>query len=165
MFLAKLSVNRPVLTTVILTVFILFGALAFKTLNLNRLPKVDIPYVTITTVYPGAGPKEIETLITKKIEDAVSTISQIKSIASYNMDGVGITAIEFEITKDVNVANQEVKDKVDQILNDLPSDAKKPIIQKIDINAKPIMDLVLSGDNVDPRALYQIGRASCRERV
>ena len=76
MFLAKLSVNRPVFTTVLLSVFIIFGWLAFKTLNLNHMPEVEIPYVTVTTVYPGAGPKEIETLITKKVEDAVSTISQ-----------------------------------------------------------------------------------------
>jgi len=164
MFLAKLSVDRPVLTTVIILVFIIFGGLAFNTLNLNYLPEVDVPYVTVTTVYPGSGPKEIETLITKKIEDAVSTISQIKRIESYNLDGVGITFIEFELSKDVDVANQEVKDKVDQIKNDLPDDADDPIIQKIDIKAKPIMDLVLSGDNVDPRTLYHIADNELRDR-
>ena len=164
MFLAKLSVDRPVLTTVIILVFIIFGGLAFNTLNLNHLPQVDVPYVTVTTVYPGSGPKEIETLITKKIEDAVSTISQIKRIESYNLDGVGITFIEFELSKDVDVANQEVKDKVDRIKNDLPDDADDPIIQKIDIKAKPIMDLVLSGDNVDPRTLYHIADNELRDR-
>ena len=164
MFLAKLSVDRPVLTTVIILVFIIFGGLAFNTLNLNHLPQVDVPYVTVTTVYPGSGPKEIETLITKKIEDAVSTISQIKRIESYNLDGVGITFIEFELSKNVDVANQEVKDKVDRIKNDLPDDADDPIIQKIDIKAKPIMDLVLSGDNVDPRTLYHIADNELRDR-
>lgn len=163
MFLAKLSVNRPVLTTVILLVFILFGGLAFNKLNLNHMPQVEIPYVTVTTVFPGAGPKETETLITKKVEDAVSTISQIKRIESYNLDGVAITLLEFELTKDVDVANQEVKDKVDQILNELPSDAKKPIIQKIDINAFPIMDIVLSG-NVDPRTLYHLASTTIKDR-
>ncbi|PIQ08714.1 MAG: acriflavin resistance protein [Ignavibacteriales bacterium CG18_big_fil_WC_8_21_14_2_50_31_20] len=164
MNLIKLSVERPVLTTVILMVFILFGGLAFNTLNLNNMPKVEIPYVTITTIYPGAGPKENETLITKKVEDAVSTISQIKRIESYNMDGVAITLIEFALSKDVDVANQEVKDKVDQILNDLPSDAKKPIIQKIDINAAPIMDLVLSGEK-DSRELYHIASTRLKDRL
>jgi len=164
MFLAKLSVKRPVLTTVILFVFILFGALAFKNLTLNHLPKVEIPYVTITTIYPGAGPKETETLITKKVEDAVSTISEIKRIESYNLNGVAITLIEFELSKDINVANQEVKDKVDQITNELPSDAKKPIVQKIDINAAPIMDLVLSGNNVDPRTLYHLADTRLKDR-
>lgn len=164
MFLAKLSVNRPVLTTVILLVFIIFGGLAWNTLNLNNIPEVDIPYVTVTTVYPGAGPKEVETLITKKIEDAVSTISQIKRIESYNLDGVGITFLEFELSKNVDVANQEVKDKVDQTKNDLPDDANEPIIQKIDINAKPIMDLVLTGKEVDPRTLYQLADNELRDK-
>ncbi len=164
MFLARLSVKRPVFTTVILSVFIIFGWLAFKTLNLNHMPEVKIPYVTVTTVYPGAGPKEIETLITKKVEDAVSTISQIKRIESYNLDGVAITLLEFELTKDVDVANQEVKDKVDQIINKLPSDAKKPIVQKIDINAFPIMDIILSG-NVDPRELYHIASTKLKDRL
>jgi len=115
MFLAKLSVDRPALTTIILSVFILFGGLAYKTLNLNHMPEVEVPYVTVTTIYPGAGPKEVETLITKNIEDAVSTISGIKKIESYNMDGFAITILEFDLSKEVNVANQEVKDKVDQI--------------------------------------------------
>lgn len=163
MFLAKLSVDRPVLTTVILMVFIIFGGLAFNKLNLNHMPEVEIPYVTVTTVYPGAGPKETETLITKKVEDAVSTISQIKRIESYNLDGAAITLLEFELSKNVDVANQEVKDKVDQILNELPSDAKKPIIKKIDINAFPIMDIVLSG-NVDPRELYHLASNRLKDR-
>ena len=164
MFLAKLSVDRPVLTTVILLVFIIFGGLAFNTLNLNNMPQVEIPFVTVTTIYPGAGPKEIETLITKKVEDAVSTLSQIKRIESYNLDGVGITLVEFELTKNVDVANQEMKDKVDQISNELPSGSKKPIIQKIDINAFPIMDIVLSG-GTDARKLYHVASTKLKDRL
>ena len=164
MNLIKLSVDRPVLTTVVLMVFIIFGGLAFNALNLNNMPKVEIPFVTVTTIYPGAGPKENETLITKKVEDAVSTISQIKRIESYNMDGAAITLLEFSLSKDVDVANQEVKDKVDQILNELPSDAEKPIIQKIDINAAPIMNLVLSGDK-DSRELYHIASTRLKDRL
>ena len=164
MFLAKLSVDRPVLTTVLLLVFIIFGGLAYNTLNLNNMPQVEIPYVTVTTIYPGSGPKENETLITKKVEDAISTISEIKRIESYNLDGAAISLIEFKLTKNVNVANQEVKDKVDQIINQLPSDAKKPIVQKIDLNAKPIMDLILSGDDIDPRTLYQLANSKLKDR-
>ncbi len=165
MFLAKLSVDRPVLTTIILAVFILFGGLAYQNLNLNHMPEVEVPYVTVTTVYPGAGPKEVETLITKNIEDAVSTISEIKKIESYNMDGFAITILEFNLSKDVNVANQEVRDKVDQILNKLPSDAKKPIVQKIDLKAMPIMDLVLSGNKTDSRTLFQFADTRLKDRL
>lgn len=165
MFLAKMAVDRPVLTTVILMVFILFGGLAYNSLNLNNMPQIEIPYVTVTTIYPGAGPKETETLITKKIEDAVSTVSELKRIESYNMDGAAITILEFKLSKDVNVANQEVKDKIDQIANQLPDDAEAPLIQKIDINAFPIMDIVLSGDDADPRTLYKVADTKLKDHL
>jgi hydrophobic/amphiphilic exporter-1 (mainly G- bacteria), HAE1 family len=73
MFLSKVSINRPVMTTMGLMVFLIFGLIAYFSLNLNLQPDVEIPYVTISTVYPGAGPKEIETLISKRIEESVST--------------------------------------------------------------------------------------------
>ena len=163
MFLAKISIERPVLATVGILVFVIFGAMAYFTLNLNLTPDVDIPYVTISTVYPGAGPKEVETLISKRVEDAVSTISQIERVESYSLDGISIVIIQFGLGKEVDVANQEVKDKVDGILNKLPDDAEKPIVQKIDIKAFPIMDVVLSG-NMDPRDLYEIADKTLKDR-
>jgi len=163
MFLAKVSINRPVLTTVGILILLIFGTIAYFGLNLNLQPDVEIPYVTVQTVYPGAGPKEIETLITKRIEDAVSTISQIERIESYSLDGASIIIIEFQLSKDVNVANQETKDKVDEILNDLPEDAEKPIVQKIDIRLFPVVDVVLSG-NLGPRQLYEIADKTLKDR-
>ena len=163
MFLAKISINRPVLTTVGILIFLIFGLIAYFGLNLNLQPDVEIPYVTVQTIYPGAGPKEIETLITKRIEDAVSTISQIERIESYSLDGVSIIIIEFQLGKDVNVANQETKDKVDEILNDIPPDAEKPIVQKIDIRLFPVVDVVLSG-NLSPRQLFEIADKTLKDR-
>lgn len=163
MFLAKVSINRPVMTSMGLLVFLIFGAIAFTRLNLNLAPDVEIPYVTISTVYPGAGPKEVETLISKRLEDAVSSITKIERVESYSLDGISIVIIEFQLGKDVDVANQEVKDKVDAILNDLPTDAKKPIVQKLDLKAFPVVDVVLSG-NLDPRELYEIADKTLRDR-
>lgn len=163
MFLAKVSINRPVLTTVGILIFLIFGLIAYNRLNLNLQPDVEIPFVTIQTVYPGAGPKEIETLITKRIEDAISTISQIERIESYSLDGASIIIIEFQLGKDVNVANQETKDKVDEIINDLPTDAKKPIVQKVDLRLFPVVDVVLSG-NLDSRQLYEIADKTLKDR-
>lgn len=163
MFLAKVSINRPVLTTVGILIFLIFGLIAYNRLNLNLQPDVEIPFVTIQTIYPGAGPKEIETLITKRIEDAVSTISQIERIESYSLDGASIIIIEFQLGKDVNVANQETKDKVDEIINSLPTDAKKPIVQKVDLRLFPVVDVVLSG-NLDARQLYEIADKTLKDR-
>ena len=163
MFLSKLSINRPIMMTMFILVFIIFGAIAYNNLNLNQTPDVAIPFVTIQTIYPGAGPKEIETQVTKKIEDVISTVSRIEKIESYSLDGVSIIMIEFELGKDINVANQEIKDKVDLVLNNLPNDAKKPIVQKVDFKAYPIMELVLSG-NLSPKKLYDIADKNLKDR-
>jgi len=163
MILVKTSINRPVMTTMGILVFLIFGILAYMNLNLNQMPDVEIPFVTVQTIYPGAGPKEIETLVTKRIEDAVSTVSQIESIESFSLDGASIIIMEFALGKDVDVANQEVKDKVDEILNDLPDASEKPIVQKVDLRAFPIIDVVLSGD-LDPRELYQVADNVLKDR-
>ena len=149
--------------TMFLSVFVLFGALAYFGLNLALMPEVDIPVVTVQTIYPGAGPQEIETQVTKKIEDAVSTISEIDKLISYSLEGVSIVQIQFELTKDVDIANQEAKDKVDAIIANLPGDAEPPVIQKFEMGAMPIMSLVLAG-NVTPVELYEMADKQLRDR-
>lgn len=124
MKISDLSINRPIMMTMFLLVTILFGIIAYFNLKLDLMPDVDIPYVTVQTVYPGAGPQEIETQVTKKIEDAVSSVSQIKSITSYSLEGASIVVIEFELNKNIDIANQEVKDNIDGILSNLPTDIK-----------------------------------------
>jgi HAE1 family hydrophobic/amphiphilic exporter-1 len=109
------------------------------------MPDVKIPVLSIQTIYAGAGPQEVETQITEKIEDAVSTVSNIDYVQSYSMENVSYVIISFKQGKDIDVANQEVKDKVDAIINDLPKDADKPKVAKFDIGASPIVNLVLSG--------------------
>ncbi len=163
MQIAKVSIERPIMTTMGILVFIIFGAIAYFSLNMNNMPDVEIPYITVLTTYPGAGPKEIETLITKRVEEVVSTVSELERVESYSLDGASISILEFKIGKNVNIANQEVKDKVEEIINDLPDDAQKPIIQKIDFRAFPIMNLVLSGKN-DPRDLYEVADKTLKDR-
>lgn len=164
MFLAKIATQRPVLTTTIILVFILFGVTSYLSLNLDTFPEVKIPYVTVTTIYPGAGAKEVENLITKRIEDEISTISGIERILSFSMENTSIIIIEFKLGKDVDVANREVKDQVDKILYKLPDEAKKPIIQKLDIQAFPILDLVVYG-NVSQVELYEFCDKSLKDRI
>ena len=132
MFLSNLSIKRPVLTGVIIVGLLFFGLLAYTSLPLNLMPAIDIGVVTVQTVYPGAGPREIEMQVTRKIEDAVSPISGIDYMQSYSMEGVSIVVIFFELDVDADIANQEVKDKTAAILNELPEDAQRPVIEKLD---------------------------------
>ena len=163
MFLSNVSINRPVMITMLVLVFIVFGALAYLTLSLNLMPDAEFPFITIQTIYPGAGPKEIETQISKKIEDAVSTISKIDYIESYSMDNVSFVIMRFDLDKDVNIASQEAKDKVDAIMNQFPVDAEKPVIGKFDFGAFPIIDMVLSG-NLSGRELYEVADKKLKDR-
>ncbi|MFW6328549.1 MAG: efflux RND transporter permease subunit [Alkalispirochaetaceae bacterium] len=164
MFLSKLSIHRPVMMTMLLASLLLFGLIGFLGLSLNLMPEVEIPFVTVQTVYPGASPDQVATQITRLIEDEVSTVSQIDNIQSYSLDSASIIILEFALDKDPDVATQEVKDKVDLIINELPSDAEAPLVEKVDITALPVVNLVLSGD-VDPVELSEIAETSVRDQL
>ncbi|MFC1557850.1 efflux RND transporter permease subunit [candidate division KSB1 bacterium] len=152
MFLSKLSVTKPVLTAVIILFFVVLGLYSYLGLSVDLFPEVDIPYVTVQTIYPGAGPAEIETLISKPIEEAVGSINGVETITSSSVEGASIVVVEFQLEIDIDIAAMDVKDKLDGIIGDLPDDVEKPIIMKLDIGAQPIMNLAVHG----PRPLNEI---------
>lgn len=164
MFLSDISIKKPIMISMFLLVFVVFGGLAYFSLSLDLTPEVDIPFVTVQTVYPGAGPKEVESQVSKRIEDAVATISKIDMIQSFSMDSVSLVLIKFKIDKDGNIATQEVKDKIDIILNNLPKDADRPITKKFDIRAKPVIDIILSG-TMDIKELYELADNRLKDRI
>ena len=126
--------------------FIVIGLFSYTRLGLDFLPEIDFPYVTVTTVYPGAGPREVETLITEEIEDAVSTVDGIKHVRSASMENFSQVFIEFAMGVDVNFAAMDVREKVDAIKSELPEDAEDPAIVKFDPNAKPVVYLAVHGE-------------------
>ena len=119
-WLASISVKRPVFATVIILSLTVIGAFSFGRLGLDRFPKVDFPTVVVTTRLPGAAPEEVETEITDKIEEAVNTISGIDELRSSSSEGVSQVIAQFDLNKNVDVAAQEVRDKMQQVLGDLP---------------------------------------------
>jgi HAE1 family hydrophobic/amphiphilic exporter-1 len=149
--------------SMVLLVFVVFGILAYFTLSLEMMPEVNIGYVTIRTIYPGTGPREMETQVTKKIEDAVATISKIDRMRSYSMDSVSLVLLVFEIGKDPDVAVREAKEKIDAILIDLPEDAQTPIVEKFDIRAEPVLDILLTGKQ-GLTELYELADKRLKDR-
>ena len=145
MFLSDVSVKKPVLATMVILVFVVLGFFSFQRLSIDLMPEIDLPFVTITIIYPGAGPKEVESQITELIEEEAISVSNVKRVESYSQENVSIVMIEFELEVDVDIAAIEVKDKVDAIRFKLPRDAEAPSIVKFDIGASPIMDLAVSG--------------------
>ena len=146
MFLSSASVRRPVAVACLIIALTFLGINSYRKLGLEFMPKMDVPYVTITTIYPGASPSDLEVDVAKKIEDAVTTIDGLKNVTSSCMENMVQNLLEFQLDVDVDDAAMDVREKLDLIINDLPADAERPKILKYDINSKPIIYLALTGD-------------------
>ncbi|MEA1952404.1 MAG: efflux RND transporter permease subunit, partial [Planctomycetota bacterium] len=145
MKISEVSIMRPVLTCMAVLALVVFGIVSYRTIGVNLFPEVDFPVVTITVVYEGADPETIESEVVDKIEEAVNTISGIKSLRSESIEGLGQVFVEFKLENDVDVVSQDVRDKVAAIRGELPLEIEAPIIEKFDINSAPILAIALSG--------------------
>ena len=125
-------------------VFIVIGAFGYFSLGVDRFPKIDFPAIVVTTTENGAAPEEIETELTDKIEGAVNTISGIDELRSTSSQGVSLVVIAFNLDKSPDVAAQEVRDHINNVLPDLPKGIDQPVVSKIDPDASPILYVTLS---------------------
>ena len=144
-WLSEICVRRPVFATVIVLSLVVIGFFSYTRLGVDQFPKVDFPIVTVTVNEDGASPEEIENNVVDPIEESVNTVSGIDTLASYSYEGLGQVIITFHLSKDINVAVDEVRSKVNEILPQLPADVKPPVIDKVDPDAAPIMQIALSG--------------------
>ncbi len=145
MKLAEVSIRRPVFTIVMMLMLIVFGIWSYPRIGVGLFPEIDLPVVTITTVYPGADPSTIESRVVDPIEEAIGGISGIDELRSTSAENVGLVVVRFVLEKDADEAAQDVRDKVAGIVGSLPTDVEAPIVQKVDIGAAPILSIVLSG--------------------
>jgi len=143
-WLASLCIRQPVLTWVLMLVFIVIGAFGYFTLGVDQFPKVDFPAIVVTTTENGAAPEEIETELTDKIEGAVNTISGIDELRSSSSQGVSLVIIAFNLDKNPDVAAQEVRDHINNVLPDLPKGIDPPRVSKVDPDASPILFVTLT---------------------
>jgi HAE1 family hydrophobic/amphiphilic exporter-1 len=150
--LAEICVHRPVFATMIILSITVVGLFSFSALGVDLFPKIDLPTITVTVINPGASPQEIETEVTDKVEGAVNTISGIDELRSTSVEGASQVFITFLLEKNADVAAQEVRNKVDLIVNDLPATAEQPIVQKLDTDATPVLRIAVSG----PRSLRDV---------
>ena len=164
MFLSDLSIKNPVMIIMVMIALSLFGVMAYFNTPLNLMPDAKIPVITIQTVYAGAAPEQVENLITKKIEDEISSLGLLSTISSYSLNSVSLITLAFDLDKDPDIASQEVKEKVDAIVNDLPADAEAPVVIKVDATAAAALTLVLNGD-VTPAELNRIAETTVKESI
>ena len=155
MDLIKLSIKRPSVLIVMLLLLLLGGFYSYKLLNYELIPKFEVNVVTISTVYAGASPSEIESTVTKKIEDAVSALENIKKIQSYSYESLSVVVVQ--LTNDANVDNtlNEAQRKINAIRADLPDDAKEPSLSKFSLSDLPIVSIGVTS-NLSAQELYDL---------
>lgn len=154
MKLADTSIRRPILTSVVFLVVVIFGLIAFMQLPVDLMPDVTWPSLTVRTSYDGVGPEEIERLITEPIERALSTAPGVEEITSTSSEGNSAIRVSFTWGTDLNEASDEIRSRLDRIRGTLPPDASPPVLFKFDISQFPIMFLGVSAQ-MDPRDLRQ----------
>jgi len=158
MNIARLSIKRPIFITCIVILMMVMGVIGFNRLGVDLFPPIDFPVVVVYTVYSGTSPEEIERLVTKPIEEQVSTIAGIKRISSRNMDGVSIVIVEFDFDMDIKYAEQKMREKVDAARNRLPEDLEfEPVVQQFDFTDQPVLTLAFVSE-LPPAEMYDVAK-------
>ncbi|MDR2268979.1 MAG: efflux RND transporter permease subunit [Rickettsiales bacterium] len=148
----KFFVHRPITTLMFVLFWVVLGIVSYPKMNVERMPPMDLPMVTTTLLYPGAGPAEIESQVVKPVEDVISKVSGIKKITSQVYDNYAYIITEFNLEEDGMEKQQEIKGQVDSIVYDLPDQLEQPVVRKLNILQQTVMDLAISG--VDLRDAY-----------
>ncbi|RMG28969.1 MAG: efflux RND transporter permease subunit [Gammaproteobacteria bacterium] len=146
MTLPELAIRRHVLTWMLNGLLVLFGVLAYQRIGVDRYPYIEFPMISVTTTMPGANPEIIDASITNLIETAVNSVPGIEHVQSDSSPGASVVRVTFRLTKDIDVAFNEVQAKVNQVLRDLPEEADTPVVAKVEFGAIPILWLTLQGD-------------------
>ncbi|MCB9337952.1 MAG: efflux RND transporter permease subunit [Lewinellaceae bacterium] len=154
MSLTKIAIHRPSLIIVIFSVLILGGIFSYKKLGYEMLPEFSKPTVTITTMYPGASPSEVENSVTKKIEDALSGVENVDEIISKSMENASLIILNFKNGTDLDLAMQDAQRKIDNVKKDLPDDVEPPSMSKVSPSDQPIMQLMATSSLPD-KVFYQ----------
>lgn len=141
----KFFVRRPVTTLMFVLFWVVLGLVSFPKMNVERTPAIDFPIVTSTFIYPGAAPAEMESQILKRAEDAISEVSELKSLTSYGYENSGMVMAEFNLGVNVNDKASEIKTKLDALLSEFPADMERPVVEKLNPLQEAVVDIVLRG--------------------
>ena len=157
-------IRRPVATIMLCLAIVVLGLMSYSSMGVGMFPNIDVPYVLVQTTLAGASPEEVETSITKVIEESVNQVEGIDEIKSQSMEGASLVSIKFVMDKDGDVAAQEVRDKVELIKNDLPDGTEAPVVQKIDMDSIAVLNVIVSGDR-DIVELTEIAKKKVKENI
>ena len=165
MIVSDISVKRPVLATVLSLLIVLLGLASLMQLPIREYPNIDPPVVSVTTEYLGAAPEVMNNEVTEIIEGAIASVDGIRSVSSASRDGQAETTIEFNLDRDIDAAANDVRDAVSRVSANLPEDADPPVVEKTDADARPMMWLTLSSDDMSPEELTDYAERNIIDRL
>jgi HAE1 family hydrophobic/amphiphilic exporter-1 len=158
----KLAINRPITTLMGVLTFIVFGLMSYNTMPINLYPNVDFPIVTVQTTYNGADPSTVETKVTDKIEEAVSGVDGIDKLMSTSYEGLSVVTIQFKLTKNIDVATNDVRDKIGAL--NLPSEVEKPVVKKLGATGG-VINLFVASDGKNDIALMRLADEKLKPKL
>jgi len=157
-------IRRPVLATMLTVLLLVLGLFSYRMLGVDAMPNIEIPVVTVTTVLRGASPEEIESQVTKPIEEVVNTIEGIDELKSISKEGISRITIRFDLEREIGEAAQDVRDKVATVIGRLPDDTEAPVISKLDFDAVPVVKLAVTGPR-GMKEISEIARLNIKEAI
>jgi hydrophobe/amphiphile efflux-1 (HAE1) family protein len=165
MTISFISIKRPVLTSMMSLALILFGLIALQRLPVRELPNIDPPIISVTTVYPGANAQVVETELTERLEEQLNSIEGIKTLTSESREQVSNITIEFNLRRNIDVAAQDVRDRVQRVRGLLPETIKEPIIAKQEADAQPVIWIALRSDRQSIEELSRLAELTLKDRL
>ncbi len=162
--LAAFFIHRPVLTIMVSVSLMILGLMGYLNMGVSLYPSMDIPATLVQTVLPGASPEEVETSVTKYIEEAVNEISGVDEISAFNLESVSIIFVKFEMDKNPDVGIQEVRDKIEQVKSNFPDGTESPVVLKLDMDAAAVLNVVVTG-NRDIIELTELAKKKVKEVI
>jgi multidrug efflux pump subunit AcrB len=145
-WLSTFAINNRISVLVMVALIAIMGAVSYVTIPKESFPNITVPNIFVTTIYPGVSPEDMESLVTRKLEDELGNISEIKEMTSTSSEGYSSVVLEFDTGIDIEEALQKVREKVDLAKAELPDDAEEPLVQEVNLSEFPIMQINLSGD-------------------
>ncbi|MCX8069011.1 MAG: efflux RND transporter permease subunit [Thermodesulfovibrionales bacterium] len=165
MWLADTSIKRPVFATMVISALVLLGVVSYPSIGVDLFPKIEFPIINITTTLKGARPELMDIDVTDKIEEAINTINGVKTIQSTSIEGRSTVTVEFVLERDIDLAVQDVREKISLIRGKLPKDIDEPIIEKVDPDATPVLWLGLTGETKTVRELSTYADEVVKEQI
>jgi HAE1 family hydrophobic/amphiphilic exporter-1 len=163
--LSGVSIRRPVFTTMMMVGLMVLGIFGYRRLPIDQFPNVDIPIVSVQTVYTGASAETVEREVTRRLEEAFNPVAGVDRLTSISLEGVSQVIVEFDLNVDVDVASQDIRSKIEAIRRELPADIETPIVQKFDPSAQPILSLALSSATQPIDQLTVLADETIRRRL